>query len=243
MWLSALVTHGNVPGELQTRPAVVHSAVQFPGCRGNDKTLHCHLQKTWGNRVLNEDCHHSHHCNSAEVTWLSPSFYQCSQTVIVRNHLALQTAVQVGEGCTCQHSHLSPWKGHFAVESTKDSPQWGWHWEWAEISSMEGVGAGWCCCHLFVVTFIIQTHQEVSMKNWPIPNPHFLDVSYLAHILWVRQIQASDFTDIWLPLVFSYLHLHHPGKKPKPTDVQFHEERCHSPPGAYGKYYREDNFA
>lgn len=31
------------------------------------------------NRILSEDCHHSHHCNSAKVTRLLPGFYQCSQ--------------------------------------------------------------------------------------------------------------------------------------------------------------------
>lgn len=153
VWLSALVTHGNVPGKLQTRTAVVHSAVQFPGCSGNDK--HC-MSFPWGNRVLNEDCHHSHHCNSAEVKkWLD-----CHQVLsvlteadCVRNHLALKTIVKVGEGCTCQHSHISPWKGHFAVESTRDSPLAGTASEQTETSSMKGVG-GWCCCHHFIITFV-----------------------------------------------------------------------------------------
>lgn len=74
------------------------------------QTLHV-FSRFWGNRLLNEDCHHCHPWNSAEVTWLSPRFYQCSQKQRVRNHSALETVVQVGEGHTLQHSHISPWKG------------------------------------------------------------------------------------------------------------------------------------
>lgn len=92
-------------------------------------------------------------------------------------------------------------------------------------------------CHIYDTN---NTPRSVN-ENWPIPNPHLLDVSYLEHIFWVQQIQASDLTVI--SLMFSYFHLHHQeGQKKKKRDAQFHEERCHSPPGAHGKYYGEENF-
>lgn len=131
------------------------------------QTLHCPFQKTWGNRVLNENCHHSYHCNSAEVTWLSPSFISAHRSrQSVRNHLALQTVVQVGEWCICQHSHISPWKGHFAEESTKDSPQWGWHLRVSRDFQHRGSRRMVLLPPLHLHVYYT-THQEVSMKTDP----------------------------------------------------------------------------
>lgn len=168
------------------------------------------------------------------MTWLSQSFYQCSQKQIVCEKSFSSQDSRVAGGRThspafpyialeralCSGKHQGqPTAGLALRLSTQRLPAWE-DGAAAATSSSNNKQQPW----------------NVN-ENWPIPNPRLLDVSCLACIFWVQQIQASD----WLPFpscsLMSICIIHK-----KKRDVQFHEGRCHSSPGAYGKYYGEDNF-
>lgn len=141
---------------------------------------------------MDEDCHHCPHCNNAEVTWLSQSFYQCSQKQIVCEKSFSSQDSRVAGGRThspafpyialeralCSGKHQGqPTAGLALRLSTQRLPAWE-DGAAAATSSSNNKQQPW----------------NVN-ENWPIPNPCLLDVSCLACIFWVQQIQASD----WLP--------------------------------------------
>lgn len=175
----------------------MQSAVQFPGCSGNDK--HCtSFPEDMGKRVLNEDCHHSHHHNRAKMTCLSPGFYQCSQrqTVCEKSFHSADSRA----GGRRMHSSVFP---YIALErelcSGKDSPQ-------RANRDFQHGGGGRITTSLSCLLY--KQHTEKCQRKLTHPKP-----TYLAYIFWVWQIQASDLTVI--SLMLSYFHLHHPEKKKK----------------------------
>lgn len=99
---------------------------------------------------------------------------------------------QVGEGCTLWSSHILTWNTHFAVESTKDHPQWGWHREQTN-SNIQQRGEGQCCCN-FTSEFPAQPKPWSAKENWahPISTPHFLNVYSSICIFGVNQIYTTD---------------------------------------------------
>lgn len=87
---------------------------------------------------------------------------------------------------------MSTWNMHFAVKSTKDHPQRGWHREWTN-SNIQHIGEGQCCCN-FTTEFMAQPKPWSAKKNWarPISNPHFLNVSSSTCIFGVNPTHATD---------------------------------------------------